>query len=116
MIKVDFLVIDHPSMYNVILGRPILNKIGDVISMTYLTIKFFSDKGEIAIMKADQAMAHHCYNASLEIQKGRRDELESNFHPPSSSKVIMVDLDARGRQKMKKPKPNRELETLDLFA
>lgn len=57
-VKVDFLVVDHPSAYNVILGRPTLNKIGAIISTTCLTMKFFTDNGEIAIMKVDQVVSH----------------------------------------------------------
>ena len=53
-IKVDFLVVNYPSAYNVILGRPTLNKIGAVISMASLTMKFFTDNGEVASVKADQ--------------------------------------------------------------
>ena len=53
-VKVDFLVVDGPSAYNVILRRPTLNKISAVISMASLTIKFFTDNGEVATVKADQ--------------------------------------------------------------
>ena len=52
-IKVDFLVVDCPSAYNVIFGRPTLNKIGAVISTASLTMKFFTNSGEVAIVKVD---------------------------------------------------------------
>ena len=54
-IKVDFLVVNCPLAYNVILGRSTLNKIRAIVSTAYLTIKFFADDGEIATVKADQA-------------------------------------------------------------
>ena len=57
MVKVDFLVVDCPSAYNVILGRPTLNKIGAIIFMARLTMKFFTDNGEITTVKVDQAAA-----------------------------------------------------------
>ena len=57
MVKVDFLVVDCLSAYNVNLGRPALSKIGAIISMTCLTMKFFTGNGEIAIVKADQVAA-----------------------------------------------------------
>ena len=66
-IKVNFLVIDCLSAYNVILGRLTLNKIEAVISTAYLTMKFFTHNGEIATVRADQAATHKCYNVSLEV-------------------------------------------------
>ena len=61
IVKVNFLVVDCPLAYNVILRRPILNKIGAVISTTCLVMKFFTDQGKIATIKIDQAVAQWCY-------------------------------------------------------
>ena len=52
-IKVDFLVINYLSTYNVILGRLTLNKIGAIVSTACLTIKFFANDGEIATVQVD---------------------------------------------------------------
>ena len=46
-----------------------MDKIEAMVSTAYLTIKFFMDKWEISIVRADQTAAHKCYNASLEIIK-----------------------------------------------
>ena len=54
-IKVDFLVVNCPSAYNAILSRPTLNKIGAIVSTACLTMKFFTDDGDIATVRADQA-------------------------------------------------------------
>ena len=54
-VKVNLLVVDYPSTYNVILGRLSLNKIGAIISTICLTMKFFIYNEEIATVKADQA-------------------------------------------------------------
>ena len=70
-IKVDFLVVDYLSTYNVILGRPTLNKIRAIVSIACLTMKFFIDDGEIATVRADQVIARKCDNTSLEIAKRR---------------------------------------------
>ena len=43
--KVDFLVVDCLSAYNMILGRLTLNKIKAIIFTTYLTMKLFIDNG-----------------------------------------------------------------------
>ena len=53
IVKVDFLVVECPSAYNVIVGKSTLNKIGAIISTTCLIMKFFTNNGEIATMKAD---------------------------------------------------------------
>ena len=60
-------------------------------------MKFFTDKGEIATVKADQVAAHKCYNASLEVTKKKKEDKEEIW-PPSLSKVMLVDLDARWRE------------------
>ena len=75
-IKVDFLVVNCPSAYNVILGCLTLNKISSIISATYLTIKFFTDNGEIATVRADQVATHKCYNVSLEVAKKKKEVKE----------------------------------------
>lgn len=108
-VKIDFLVVDYPSAYNIILERPALNKIRAIISIVCMIMKCFIDDREIVTMRADQAIAHKCYNASLEVTKKKKEDKEE-VRSPSSSKVMLVDLDARGRQKIKRLMPNGELE------
>ena len=73
-------------------------------------MKVFTDKVKIATTRADQAVACRCYNASMEIQKPKKGEFQNCSRPPSLSKVMVVDLDARGWQEMKMPDPTGELE------
>ena len=75
-VKVDFLVIDCPSTYNVILGRLTLNKIRAIVSTTCLTMEFFTDNREIATIRADQAVASKCYNVSLEVTQKKSENKE----------------------------------------
>ena len=79
-----------------------LNKIGAVICTACLTMKFFTDKGEIATVRADQAVARHYYNMSLEIQIRRKEEIGTPTRPPGSFNVMMVDLIILGLQETKK--------------
>ena len=53
---IDFLIVDHPSAYNIILGRPFLATTKAAISMHYLAIKI-PTAGEIIIIKGDQQSA-----------------------------------------------------------
>ena len=62
--QVDFLVVDCPSSYNVIIGRPILNKWKAATSTYCLKVKFPTDEG-IGEVKGDQVLARECYQAVL---------------------------------------------------
>ena len=59
-------------------------------------MKLFNDNGKIAIVKVDQAAAHHCYNASLEVQKAKK-EGTSGQYPPSE---FIEGHDSGPRQKI----------------
>jgi hypothetical protein len=63
-VMVDFLVIDRPSAYNVILGRVALNKLRAITSTYHLIMKF-PTKNKIGELKGNQAVARKCYNISL---------------------------------------------------
>jgi hypothetical protein len=62
--SVEFLVVNCPSAYNVIIGRPTLNKLRAVTSTYHLLIRFPTEHG-IGELKGDQATARECYFASL---------------------------------------------------
>ncbi|GMN26015.1 hypothetical protein TIFTF001_036155 [Ficus carica] len=57
---VEFIVVDRPSAYNVILGRPTLNAIKAVISTYHLAMKF-STQGGIGVFRGNQEGARKCY-------------------------------------------------------
>lgn len=76
-IKFDFLVVVASFAYNLILGQLTLNKIGAIISIALLTMKFVTDKGKVEIVKVDQVTGRSCYNSSLETSKKRRKEESS---------------------------------------
>ena len=71
-VKVDFLVVNYPSAYYVILGKLVLNKIKAVISIALLIMNFIIDDGKVETIKADQILARRCYNDSIEISKKRK--------------------------------------------
>uniref|UniRef100_A0A2N9HAB0 Uncharacterized protein n=1 Tax=Fagus sylvatica TaxID=28930 RepID=A0A2N9HAB0_FAGSY len=58
--RVEFLVVDCPSAYNVIIGRPTLNRLRAVTSTYHLLVRFPTEHG-IGEMKGDQAIARECY-------------------------------------------------------
>ena len=60
----DFLVVDCPSSYNVIIGRPTLNRWKAATSTYCLKVKFPIDN-EVGEVKGDQILARECYLAVL---------------------------------------------------
>ncbi|XP_057423552.1 uncharacterized protein LOC130717361 [Lotus japonicus] len=50
---IKFLVVQCTSPYNVLIGRPSLNKLGAIISTRHLTVKYPLDKGGVGTLKAD---------------------------------------------------------------
>uniref|UniRef100_A0A2N9ESH3 Uncharacterized protein n=1 Tax=Fagus sylvatica TaxID=28930 RepID=A0A2N9ESH3_FAGSY len=66
--KVNFLVVDCPSAYNVIIGRPTLNRLRAVTSTYHLLVRFPTENG-IGEMKGDQAMARECYLTTVNAEQ-----------------------------------------------
>ena len=59
-----FVVVDCPSAYNAIIGRPILVDLRVVVSMWHLAMKFPTDAG-VGHVLGNQREARECYNASI---------------------------------------------------
>ncbi|KMT19209.1 hypothetical protein BVRB_1g013910 [Beta vulgaris subsp. vulgaris] len=62
---VDSLVVDTSLPYNVIIGRPTLNKVKAAISTYQLLLQFEGDDGKAARLFGDQKSARECYVNSL---------------------------------------------------
>ena len=58
--QLDFLVVDCPSSYIVIIGRPTLNRWKAATSTYCLKVKFPTDNG-VGEVKRDQMLARECY-------------------------------------------------------
>ena len=57
-------MVDCPSSYNVIIGRPILNRWKAATSTYCLKLKFSMENG-VSEVKGDQVLAKECYQAIL---------------------------------------------------
>ncbi|XP_057432181.1 uncharacterized protein LOC130724931 [Lotus japonicus] len=53
------------SLYNVLIGRPSLNRLGAIISTRHLTTKYPLSKGGVGVLKVDQVVAKKCYSESF---------------------------------------------------
>ena len=64
-----FLIVDAPSAYNMLLGRPSLTVIKAIPSAYHMMIKF-PTVSRVGMVRGDQRVARECYSASMK-QKGR---------------------------------------------
>jgi len=67
-IPIRFLIVDVPTSYNVLLGRPSLNTLSAVVSTPHLAMKFPSPSGDILTVHCDQRLTRECYMTSLRPQ------------------------------------------------
>lgn len=98
---VDFLVVDYPSAYNVIIDRSILNKM-KVITSTYHLLMCFPTKEGIREVRGDQTVARECYMTSLkgkklkealiiDDSKDREDVLLKQTRPADNLEELNID-------------------------
>ena len=93
-----FLIVDAPSAYNMLLGRPSLNAIRAIPSTYHMVIKFPTVNG-VGTVRGDQRVARECYTASMK-QK-------------TVDNVSIGELDMRDEVPTR-PEPSEELEPVTL--
>jgi len=71
MVIANFLVIDNPSAYNVIMERPAMNNLNLVVSTRALVIKFPTPH-RIGCVRGKQYSARRCYEALKIGLKGKK--------------------------------------------
>ena len=96
---VRFFVVDAPSAYNLLLGRPSLNAIKAIRSAYHMMIKFPTISGA-GMVRGDQRVARECYSASVKkkaVDNINLDELvmqdEINTRSEPSEELEPVPLD-----------------------
>ena len=95
---VRFLIVDAPSAYNMLLGRPSLNAIRVIPSAYHMVIKFPSENG-VGMVRGNQRVAKECYSTSMK-QK-------------TVDNIYMDELDMRDEVSTQ-PAPSEELEPIQL--
>ena len=93
-----FLIVDAPSAYNMLLGRPSLNAIKAIPFAYYMMIKFPTVSG-VGMVRGDQRVARECYSASMK-QK-------------AIDNIYLDELDMRDKA-LTRPEPSEELEPVSL--
>ncbi|VFQ90686.1 unnamed protein product [Cuscuta campestris] len=107
--KMRFIVVDIKWVHNAILGRPGINRVGALISMPHLCMKFHTSGG-VGEVKGDQRNARECYARAVkkmtkgvnvisqEITKGETQEklepeaetVEIELYPSDSSRMVRI--------------------------
>ena len=98
-ITTRFLIVDAPSAYNMLLGKPSLNAIKAIPSAYHMIIKFPTVHG-IGMVRGDQRVAKECYTASMKkraVDNVNVDELDMRVEvltrPEPSEELKPVKLD-----------------------
>ena len=68
--NIRYLVVNSPSAYNVLLGRPMLNRLRAVASTRHMKMKLLDLGGKVITIKSDQKEAKRCYKNSLKTKRG----------------------------------------------
>ncbi|GAU32517.1 hypothetical protein TSUD_317240 [Trifolium subterraneum] len=126
-IKVKFLVVDCPSLYQCIIGRTAIADLPAVASAAHLKMKYYTDKGHVATLHGDIEAARRCFNAAYKGQsyvgpvpeakksKTSSEQPKTSTKPPPSQppqNVSLVDLDSRhSKQEHKDEKKLRKDKT-----
>ena len=95
---VRFLIIDAPSAYNMLLGRPSLNTIRAIPFTYHMVIKFPTANG-VGTVRGNQRITRECYSASM------KQKMVDN--------IYMDELDMRDEVSTQ-PAPSEELEPVQL--
>ncbi|MCI11018.1 hypothetical protein A2U01_0032117, partial [Trifolium medium] len=64
-VKVQFLVVDCPSLYNCIIGRTTLAELFVVSSTIHLKLKYYTKDGQVATINGDIIAARRCFEAAV---------------------------------------------------
>ena len=95
---VRFLIVEAPSAYNMLLGRPSLNAIRAVHFAYHMVIKFPTANG-VGMVRGNQRIIRECYSASM-----KQNTVDS---------IYMDELDMRD-EVTTRPAPSEELEPVQL--
>ena len=93
------LIVDAPSAYNMLLGRPSLNAIRATPSAYHMVIKFTIENG-VGMVRGNQRIARECYSASMKQnmvdniymdELDMRDEVSTRLVPLEELEPIQLD-------------------------
>jgi len=86
--SIRYLVVNANSTYNIMLGRPALNRLRAVASTRHMKMKLPDLSGKVIVIKSDQEEARKCYENSLKTKRGMVMVME---RPPVSDTPMEVE-------------------------
>ncbi|XP_016192638.1 uncharacterized protein LOC107633538 [Arachis ipaensis] len=102
---IQYPIVDCFSPYNLILGRPFLNRFTTIVSTVHLCVKFPVQDNVVATIHGDLHEARQCCNTSLKpIKKNNTARVNSI----QSEQPMLAELDPRADFE-DRPMPNEEL-------
>ena len=86
--SIRYLVVNANSAYNILLGRPALNRLNAVSSTRHMKMKLPDLSGKVIVIKSDQEEARKCYENSLKTKRGVFMVFE---RPPSAGAMMEIE-------------------------
>ena len=86
--NIRYLVVNANSVYNILLGRPALNRLRGVSSTRHMKLKMPDLSDRVIVIKSDQHEAKKCYENSLKTKRGVFMVVE---RPPSADTPMEVE-------------------------
>ncbi|XP_048498252.1 uncharacterized protein LOC125496747 [Beta vulgaris subsp. vulgaris] len=93
----EFLVVDVPGVYNVIIGRLFIHDAQGVFSTYHLTMLYVSNGGFTSRLKGNQEMARSCYLTALK-QPATRFPIENRDPPSRKQRIAQRKAQAEQRE------------------
>ena len=87
--QLEFLVVDCPSSYNVIIRRPTLNRWKVTTSTYFLKVKFLIDN-RVGEVRGDQILARECYQAVLATKENHTRMIEEEENKVEALETVAL--------------------------
>ena len=84
--SIRYLVVNANFAYNILLGRPALNRLNAVSSTRHMKMNLPDLSGQVILIRSDQEEARKCYENSLKTKRGVFMVFE---HPPSADTTML---------------------------
>ncbi|RDX83775.1 hypothetical protein CR513_35277, partial [Mucuna pruriens] len=104
IIPILYTVIDAEASYNIIIGRPALNRLGAIVSTYHLCMKF-PVGWRVGSIWADSRLARRCYEDSLKI---------GGSIPAPTVNALDFDLDPRCVYEGERPHPAEDVKSVQI--